>query len=148
MSIRLRGKSSIRKKIQQEERSSVLVGAVDMVVRIGECALDGEDSGVSGLLPGSMIAASVATLGLYVRYGEVLFDQLLVELGQLAVGKVGDNANFLPTSPLDPSGHVELAHSDDLDTTGLVVLGDSLGTQKACLLNTSVSSTHDNKDGG
>ena len=115
-----------------------------MVVRVDERALNGEDSRVSSLLPRSVITASITTLGLNVGNGEVLFDQSHVELGQLAVGEVGDDAYFLPGPPLDPRGHIELAHSDDLDTAGFVVIGDSLRTQKANFLNTPVSTTHKN----
>ena len=95
-----------------------------------------------------MITASIAALGLDVRNREVLLDQPLVELRQLLVGKVSDNADFLSSTPLNPGGHVELAHSNDLDTAGLVVLGDCLGTQETTFLNTPMSSTHDNKDNG
>ena len=119
---------------------------MDIVVRVGECALDGEDSGVSSLSPRSVIAASVATLGLDVRNREILIDQSLVELGQLVVGEICDNADFLPGTPLDPSGHVELAHSDNIDTAGFVVLCDGLGTQETSLLNTFVSFDRDNTD--
>ena len=83
-----------------------------------------------------MIAASVTALSLDVRNREVLFDQSLVELCQLVIGKVGDDADFLSGSPLDPGGHVELAHSDDFDTASLVVLSNGLGTQEAGLLKT------------
>lgn len=99
---------------------------MDVMVRVGKRALDGEDGGVPSLLPRSVVAASVAALGLNVRNGEILLDQSLVELGQLVVGEVCDDADFLPGSPLDPSGHVELAHGDNLDTLGFVVVGDCL----------------------
>ena len=117
-----------------------------MVIRVLECALDGEDSRVSGLLPRCMITASVATLGLDERDGEVLFDQVLVELGQLAVGVVRDDANFFSSSSFDPGSHIELAHGDNVDATGLVVRGDCLGTQQSGLLNMSVSSARDGRD--
>ena len=118
------------------------------MVRVSERALDGEDSGVSSLLPRSVIAASVTTSGLDVRNRKVLFDQVLVDLGQLAISVVGDNADFLSSPLLDPGGHVKLAHGDDLDTAGLVITGDGLRTQKTSLLNISVSSTRDNENDG
>jgi len=119
-----------------------------MVVRVYERALDGvEDSGVSSLLPRGVIAASVTALGLDVRDGEVLFDQSLVELRQLAIGVVCDNPDFFSSTLLDLGGHVELAHRDDLDTidtTGLVVIGDGLGTQEASLLKAFASTARSN----
>ena len=129
------GWSSAGEQTQEESGTGSLVGAVDVLVRVGKRTLDGKDGGVSGLLPGGVIAASVTALGLDVRNREVLLDQSLVELRQLVVGEIGDDADFLPGSPLDPGGHVELAHSDDLDTAGPVVLGDGLGAQKTSLLN-------------
>ena len=89
-----------------------------------------------------MIAASVTALGLDVRDGKILLDQSLVELGQLVVGEIGDDADFLPGPPLDPGGHVELAHGNDVDTAGPVVLGDGLGAQETGLLRTPVSTIH------
>ena len=102
---------------------------MDVGVGVGERALDGEDSGVSSLLPRSMITASVAALGLDIGNRKVLFDQSLVELGQLIVSEVCDDADFLSSTPLDPGGHVKLAHGNDVDTTGFVVPGDGLGAQ-------------------
>ena len=81
-----------------------------------------------------MIAASITALGLDIRNREILFDQSLIKLGQLVIGEIGDDADFLPRSPLDPGGHVELAHGDDLDTTVPVVLGDGLRAQETSLL--------------
>jgi len=118
------------------------------MVRVVECALDGEDSGVSSLPPRSVVAAGVTAFGLDPRYREILLNQSLVELGQLAVGEVRDDADFLPGSLLDPSGHVELAHCDDIDAASLVVIGDGLRTQEASLLNATMSSTHDNGNEG
>ena len=74
------------------------------------------------------------------------FSQVLVELRQLAVGVVGDDANFLSSSSFDPGSHVELAHGDHVDATGLVVRGDCLGTQQTGLLNMSVSFVRDGRD--
>jgi len=119
-----------------------------MLVRVGERALDGEDSGVSNPLPRGVIAASVTAPGLDVRDGEVLFNQSLVELRQLAIGVVCDHPDFLSSTLLDPGGHVELAHRDHLDTTGLVVVGDGLGAQETSLLNTFVSTARSNIDDG
>jgi len=119
-----------------------------MGVRVGERALDGEDSGVSILLPRGVIAASVTAPGLDVRDGEVLFNQSLVELRQLAIGVVCDHPDFLSGTLLDPGGHVELAHRDHLDTTGFVVVGNSLGTQETTLLNAFVSTARGNIDDG
>ena len=51
-------------------------------------------------------------------------------LRQLVVGEVSDDANFLQNPPFDPGGRVELAHSDDLDTASLVVLGDGSGAKE------------------
>ena len=76
-----------------------------------------------------MITASVAALGLDVGNRKILLDQSLVELGQLSVGEVCDDADFHSGAPLDPGSHVELAHGNDVDTTGFVVPGDGLGAQ-------------------
>ena len=113
------------------------------MVRVGERALDGKSSRVSSLLPRSVIAAGVTTLGLHVGNRKVLLDQSLVELRQLGVGEVRDDPDFLPSPLLDPGGHVELAHGNDFDTPGFVVVGDGLGTQKTALLNEPLSSTPD-----
>ena len=50
--------------------------------------------------------------------------------------------DFLSSTLLDPGGHFKLAHRDHLDTPGLVVIGDGLGTQKTSLslVNVFVSS--------
>ena len=80
---------------------------------------------ISSLLPG-VIAANVTALGLDVRSRETLTEQSLVELRQPVAGKIDDGADFFPDSPLDPGGRVELAHSDNLDTVSLAVLGDGL----------------------
>ena len=121
---------------------------MDIVVRVGERALDGEDSGVSMLLPRGVIAASITALGLDVRDGEVLFNQSLVELRQLVIGVVCDHPDFLSGTLLDPGGHVELAHRDHLDTTSLVVIGDGLGAQETTLLNEFMSTVRGNIDDG
>ena len=95
-----------------------------------------------------MIAASVTAQGFCVRDGEVLVDQRLVELGQPVVGVVSDDANFFPRSFLDPSGHVELAHGNDFDTVGFVVVRNGLGTKEAGFLNVSLSPTCNGGDEG
>ena len=127
---------------EEDTRDSLLKSSVDMGVRVRERALDGEDSGVSNLLPRSVITASVTTPGLNVMNGEVLFNRSLVELRQLAIGVVCDHPDFLSSTLLDPGGHFKLAHRDHLDTPGLVVIGDGLGTQKTSLslVNVFVSS--------
>ena len=136
------------RKCNKKAEGDLLVGSVDIVVRVGERALDGKDGGVSSLPPRSVVTAGVTTSGLDVRNGEVFFNQFLVELGQLVVGVVRDDADFLSSSPLDPGGHIELAHGNDIDTTVPVVPGDSLGAQETSLLNTFVSSACDNEDDG
>ena len=68
-------------RCDKKSRGSSLIARVDMVIRVGERALDGEDDEVSNLLPRSVVTASVTTLVLDVRNREVLFDQSLVELG-------------------------------------------------------------------
>ena len=122
---------------------------MNITIRVGERALDGKDGGISSLLPRGVITASVTTLGLHVRNGEVLVDQSLIEVGQLRVSIVRDDADFLSSSLLDPSGHVELAHGDDVDTTGFVILGDGLRTQETSFLNMPIGSAHtENRNGG
>jgi hypothetical protein len=53
-------------------------------------------------------------LGLDVRDGKVPVDESLVELGDVRVDKVGDDADGLLTSGLDVGGHVELLLGLDL----------------------------------
>lgn len=95
-----------------------------------------------------MVAAGVTALSLHIRNREILLDQSLVELGKLRVCEVCDDADFLLGSPLDPSGHIELAHGDNFDTTGLVVSGNGLGAQEATLLNVVFSSACNCNKGG
>lgn len=61
--------------------------------------------------------------------------QSLVELCRLAIGAVRDGPDLLSSTLLDLGSHVKLAHRDDLDTPGFVVIGDDLGTQVISLLN-------------
>jgi len=72
----------------ENTRDSLPISSVDLVVRVHERALGGEDRGVSNLFPRSVITTSVTVLGLGVRSGQVLLDQSLVELCQLAIGVV------------------------------------------------------------
>jgi hypothetical protein len=126
----------------------LLIGAVNEVVRVRECALDGEDGRVSSLLPRSVVTAGVTALGLHVRNRKVFLNQSLVELCQLGVGEVRDDPNFLPSSFLHPGSHVELTHGDNLDAAGLVVVGNGLGTQKSGFLNISLSFAGDEESWG
>ena len=81
---------------EEDTRDSLLKSSVDMGVRVRERALDGEDSGVSNLLPRSVITASVTTPGLNVVNGEVLFNRSLGELRQLAIGVVCATSSRVP----------------------------------------------------
>ena len=132
--------------MREVNRGSLLINGANMIVRVCERALNGKDSRISSLLPRSVIIAGVTALGLHVRNREIPVDQLLVDLGKLWVCEVRDNANFLASSLLDPSGHVELAHGDDFDIVGSVVFGNGLGAQETSLLDTVLMSARNNDE--
>ena len=81
MSIRLWGRGASVSEGGKIAVGSLLVGGVDVMVRVSKCALNGKDGRVTSFLPRSVIAAGVTALGLHIGNREILLDQSFVELG-------------------------------------------------------------------
>ena len=116
---------------------NLILGSMNLLIRVRKLALDDKRRGVSGSTGTSMITTRITTFRFDVGYVAVLRDDRLDEFRETRVDEVGDDADGLGfprgEGAGDVAGHVLLQHGLDVALLRGVRGEDGAGAEEAAL---------------